>query len=275
MNGYRCDSGGDPGKYTITMVNAGVKTIMPVSAAGAFASNIYINNYNIIIGKKVNNCVGMFRFSSFNKLIDIPDGADCSNMFLNCNYLNQNIVPSNNSNCSSMFKYCINLNQNIRIPNNSDLTFMFSGCGKLNCPMVIPGDAVTCGFMFFNCTNYNSNITISEGVTNCYGMLNGCVNFDPGDVIIPSTVNDVRHMFVGCNSFSHNVYITATNSNVNVNRMFYQTSNTYRKNVFYNSNIGNLATAGICGSSSDSYTEITNGYYYPNNNLYLYYNYAP
>lgn len=303
---YRsCQKSNDAISHTVTINGLLQKS----SLDSVFKDNTEINT-DVIIGNNVCSCRNTFSgCTNFDRNIQIPDSVtNCSYMFANCTNLNQNIlIPSTTTDCSRMFSGCTNLDQNIKIPDvASNCSYMFQNCflmnqdikisyvGNiramfLNCrlynqafilPSTTIGTDVCIEALFSDCVIFNKPITISEslGVNSLYQLFLRCSRFNC-DVTVPSTVEDIRAMLHTCDSFGRNVYVKGTTSRpLNTFGMLTNTNVSKRKNIHFNaalnSAFNSTSTYTIIGSSSISWTRMTNGFYNTQYNIYCYNNYS-
>lgn len=97
------------------------------------------------------------------------------------------------------------------------------------------------------------------------------------DIVIGNNVNNCAHMLSNCTNFGANIYFMGTeNIGLNVYGMLLGCNNSKQKNVYYNANLGNMAQMNIVpGYNNYTWTDMTNGCYCADLNLYLYNNYVP
>ncbi|MBR2553465.1 MAG: BspA family leucine-rich repeat surface protein [Aeriscardovia sp.] len=249
MRAYRSTlaSGNAGSKYTVSIIRN--NKIFPQSSSYkyAFQGNTTIVD-NVIIGKKVGRCSGMFadctnfnqnvqlsgaviqcndmfkNCTNLDQNIKIPDGVtSCDNLFYGCSKLNQNIkIPNSAVSCSNTFYNCTNLNKPIDIPSNVGWAYcMFTNCTKFNQPVNAPG-VVTGIYMFSNCVSLNQNVQIASDSANsgsCSMMFDNCRNFNQNFQIPPNTY-DCTGMFGNCINLNQNIKLP-TYQNARVASMFY------------------------------------------------------
>ena len=191
------------------------------------------------------NCSGLFNNCHFlNQNIQLPKGAvDCSEMFYYCENLNQNIqIPNSVTNASYMFALCLNLNQNIQIPNSvTNAMDMFQDCDNLNQNIAIPNSVTDVRSMFSSCESLNQNIAIPNSVTNVSDMFEKCISLNQ-NILIPNSVISTAGMFAGyeseygCINLNQNILIP--NSVTNTDYMFDCCYNLNQNIYVYSENIG-------------------------------------
>lgn len=94
MNAYRSSPiGSDSGEgadYTVTLIKNGVREEQYTSLAWSFNNNAF--NSPLLLGRMVNNIVGLFRNGAFNQDIIIPENvSNCIDFLYGCKNFEKNV----------------------------------------------------------------------------------------------------------------------------------------------------------------------------------------
>lgn len=133
--------------------------------------------------------------------------------------------------------------------------------------------AGSCSNMFNGNTTFNSVVNIGNNVWSTAQMFLNCANFNQ-NITIPSSVNDCSYMLYNATNYGAHVFFEGnTSREISVLNLIGNTNNSLAKYLHYNNNI-NFNYNNLYGSTSITWTTITNGLYNETYNVYLYNNYA-
>lgn len=262
---------------TNTLVGEGTPITWTAIDNGYYNADYNIYLYNNYLGKQggssLTSMISVFAKRNFNLPVSMEDTVtDCYNMLANCFNFNSPVEFSNNlQNGQRAMRLCNNFNLPITVPASLTDTYqMFGYCTNLNSPITFTHGLTNMYGMFRHCDNLNQPLNIPNTVVNCYEAI--CYTAMNCDVYIPASVTDCVYMMSGTNVFEGNIYINGT---PNCKGLLEDRDYTTRVNIFCN-DLSILTGTTSSDSITDldmTWTEMTNGYYNEQYNIYLYNNY--
>lgn len=131
----------------------------------------------------------------------ITTGGQTQGLFYGCyNLVYAPSIPDTVTDIQEAFYRCTNLKSAPEIPNSvTNMTSTFLMCFRLQYPPVIPNSVTNMYQTFAFCTSLIQMPNIPSGVTTIQNLCNGCTALVNANVTIPTSVEDTRSAFYGCN----------------------------------------------------------------------------